>query len=171
MRKGPPRLDPKEQILRHVEVQENGCWRWTGTTTSGYGKVTVDRVPVFAHRRAYELWVGPIPEGLVLDHVQARGCSTTLCVCPDHLEPVTPRENVLRGRAGYGLRSLCRKGLHDISASENVMVRADGSRTCLPCRRAVMLAANERYRERHPGATAEANRRYRARKKAACTSS
>lgn len=110
-------------------------------------------------------------EGLVLDHVQARGCSTTLCVCPDHLEPVTPRENVLRGRAGYGLRSLCRKGLHDISASENVMVRADGSRTCLPCRRAVMLAANERYRERHPGATAEANRRYRARKKAACTSS
>lgn len=83
-----------------------GCWIWTGPKTpANYGtyllsrKVAVsdaDRHRV-AHRYAYECLVGPIPKGLVIDHL----CRVTLCVNPAHLEPVTVRENTNRG-AGTG---------------------------------------------------------------------
>lgn len=71
------------------------CWVWTGAKQSaGYGALRVDGRVVLAHRHAYEQAVGPIPAGLQLDHL----CRVTDCVNPEHLEPVTNRENVLRGR-------------------------------------------------------------------------
>ena len=74
-----------------------GCWLWTGTAPSGYGKFsTSPGVSVYAHRYAYAAMVGPIPDGLHLDHT----CQTRRCVNPLHLDPVTPRVNAQRaGRA------------------------------------------------------------------------
>lgn len=78
------------------------CWLWVGaTTTAGYGRFTITlgyRKPqsfVQAHRFSYELLIGPIPAGLTIDHL----CRTPACVRPDHLEPVTMRENILRGNS------------------------------------------------------------------------
>lgn len=70
------------------------CWTWTGYTEakSGYGRLSFGGARSYAHRVAYELAVGPIPEGLDLDHL----CRVRNCVNPTHLEPVTRGENVRR---------------------------------------------------------------------------
>lgn len=81
-----------------VEVLENadGCWEWQRSTNGvGYGKLMVDGHFVLAHRHYYERLVGPIPEGLHLDHL----CRNPPCCNPAHLEPVTHRENIRRGDA------------------------------------------------------------------------
>src|SRR5690554_6462185 len=70
------------------------CWLWIGKINNrGYGLFYLDRRMQAAHRAAYQLLVGPIPDGLDLDHT----CRVRRCVNPDHLEPVTHRENLLRG--------------------------------------------------------------------------
>lgn len=72
------------------------CWVWCARTNrNGYGRLRVGGRELMAHRLAYEALVGPIPEGLVLDHL----CRVRLCINPAHLEPVTVRENTLRGEA------------------------------------------------------------------------
>lgn len=76
-----------------MDKQADGCWLWTGTVLgSGYGQFRVGMGHVRAHRFAYELLVGPIPEALTLDHL----CRVTSCVNPLHLEPVTASENIKR---------------------------------------------------------------------------
>lgn len=73
------------------------CWLWTGwKTPTGYGRFKADVWSSVAHRVTFQLLVGPIPEGLELDHL----CRVRGCVNPVHLEPVTHAENVRRGRAG-----------------------------------------------------------------------
>lgn len=73
------------------------CWLWTGSLThDGYGRFRLPTGHVLAHRWSYEQLVGPIPEGLVLDHVHKRGCRHRNCVNPAHLEPVTNAVNVAR---------------------------------------------------------------------------
>lgn len=83
--------------LARVEVDPvTGEWIWAGPLDRwGYGKVNGRG----AHRAVWEHLNGPVPPGKVLDHVKARGCTTTACVSPWHLEPVTHRVNVLRGRS------------------------------------------------------------------------
>lgn len=74
------------------------CWVWTASTKNGYGQIGSGGhrgPPVLAHRVSYELLVGPVPDGLELDHL----CRNRRCVNPAHLEPVTHRENALRGEA------------------------------------------------------------------------
>ncbi len=71
-----------------------GCWLWTGLLyPHGYAQFRVNGANVGAHRWSYEHHVGPIPEGLTIDHVHARGCRHRHCVNPDHLEAVTAAEN------------------------------------------------------------------------------
>lgn len=80
------------------KVDKSGeCWLWTaGKTGGGYGHFhPAADGPVRAHRLAYEMVIGPIPEGMQLDHL----CRVRHCVNPAHLEPVTNRENALRGMA------------------------------------------------------------------------
>lgn len=92
-----------ERFLEKVEVDPSGCWLWTAKRNSkGYGifwtgPKTKERAGTWnrAHRVAYRLFVGPIPDGMLLDHL----CRVPGCVNPDHLEPVTNRENLLRGIA------------------------------------------------------------------------
>lgn len=81
-----------DRVERSGEPGE--CWLWTGTTMmNGYGEMRLDGTRWYVHRLAYEALVGPIPEGLHIDHL----CRVRNCVNPDHLEPVTPEENVRRG--------------------------------------------------------------------------
>ena len=72
------------------------CWMWTGRPNrNGYGRAWHKGAEPVAHRAVYEELVGPIPEGHLLDHL----CRWRRCCNPQHVEPVTPRENVLRGEA------------------------------------------------------------------------
>jgi hypothetical protein len=87
-----------ERFLSYVSVQENGCWLWTGGKNGdGYGNFRDEnRVSRGAHRWSYEYFVGPVPQGLDLDHL----CRNRACVHPEHLEPVSHRENGHRGARG-----------------------------------------------------------------------
>lgn len=112
------------------------CWLFTGSRAGRgkeYGKLTSYGRTMQAHRAMYELLVGPIPEGLTIDHL----CRVKLCVRPDHLEPVTMRENLLRadGLAGTNARKThCPQG-HPYSG-ENLFITATGGRACRICGRA-----------------------------------
>lgn len=88
---------PKPRFDRYI-VEDKGhdtpCWIWTGTQVrGGYGQVTHRT----AHRVLYEIHVGPVPDGLQLDHL----CFQTACVNPEHLEPVTAAENMRRAAARF----------------------------------------------------------------------
>lgn len=109
------------------------CWLWMGWTPGGvrgYGSIERDGKRPQAHRVAYELVAGVIPEGLTLDHL----CRTPPCVNPAHLEPVTQRENTMRGRtipAANARKTHCPHG-HPYSP-ENTYRTPDGSRKCRVC--------------------------------------
>ena len=126
-----------DRFWSHVQKPDDavGCWMWTGSTSNGgYGAFfPAEDEAVGAHRFAYELVKGPIPEGRQLDHL----CRNRLCVNPDHVEPVTQHENLLRGEGFAGINSRathCPKG-HPYSG-ENLYVRPDRpGRGCKECKR------------------------------------
>ncbi len=85
--------DVISRFNKFVSPQPTGCWHWTGAKTDkGYGRFYLNGNK-HAHRISYELLIGPIPNGLVIDHL----CRNPSCVNPAHLEPVTHVENVKRG--------------------------------------------------------------------------
>lgn len=87
-------LKPHERIHYTIDA-ECGCWLWSrAINNKGYGRLSINKKQVLAHRYVYETVRGPIPGGLSLDHK----CSNRRCVNPDHLEPVTHKENCRRGR-------------------------------------------------------------------------
>jgi hypothetical protein len=86
-------------FLAKVRMQDDDCWLWTRAIQNGYGIFWDGTRNVKAHRYGYELWVGPIPSPLTLDHL----CRVRHCVNPEHLEPVTMGENNHRS-IGYRLR-------------------------------------------------------------------
>lgn len=97
----------------------------------GYGNFYYERHNVAAHRFAYELEVGPIPDGLQIDHL----CRNRACVRPSHLEPVTQFENWRRGEAPSvtnALKTHCKRG-HEFTR-ENTFVGREGGRFCNACR-------------------------------------
>ena len=113
-----------------VPEPNSGCWLWLKeTNTKGYGRYR----KLMAHRVVYEAHRGPIPEGLTLDHL----CRVRSCVNPSHLEPVSMRDNILRGtcRAAVNSRKTeCQNG-HPLEG-ENVRITWNGDRECRECRRA-----------------------------------
>jgi predicted RNA-binding Zn-ribbon protein involved in translation (DUF1610 family) len=119
-------LTAEERFWPKVE-KTSGCWLWTGNTYwDGYGQFWLNPRQVRAHRFAYELANGAIPDGLVLDHL----CRNRLCVRADHLEPVTNRENVQRGR---DLVTTCPSG-HQLDEA-NTRITPEGHRVCRTCHR------------------------------------
>ena len=84
------------RIMTTVVIEKNGCWTKKGWNSgNGYGKISVKGKAQMAHRAMYESLVGPIPEGLILDHL----CRNRACCHPDHVEPVTVKVNTHRGDA------------------------------------------------------------------------
>lgn len=129
-------IEPIKRFLPKVDASDYlGCWPWRGSIgTRGYGMFRLhSRGPVVrAHRFAYEALVGPIPAGMTLDHL----CRNRACVNPAHLEPVSNRENILRGTnpaAQNARRTHCRMG-HEFSA-ENTHITPQGDRRCRACQR------------------------------------
>lgn len=108
---------------------ESGCIEWPGVRHHGHGRVAHEGRLHYAHRLAYEQQVGPVPRGLVLDHL----CRNPACVNPAHLEPVSDKENILRG-TGAGARNArkthCVRG-HEL-AGDNLLTCA-GGRRCRAC--------------------------------------
>lgn len=112
------------------------CWPWTAYLgKDGYGMLRHNGRQQNAHRVAYELLIGPIPDGLQLDHL----CRVRHCVNPAHLEPVTREENIRRGilheRRGAHERAKthCRQG-HEFTP-ESIVNRSRGGRDCKVCHR------------------------------------
>ena len=88
-----------QRFWSKVSIAPTGCWLWAGAiqASNGYGRFGVGRATdgvCFAHRWAYEFFLGPIPAGLEIDHL----CRVRACVNPLHLQPVTHAENRARGR-------------------------------------------------------------------------
>lgn len=140
----------KSNILKINPPIWNGtrCWIWTGAKQpEGYGRTWVNGKKISTHRAVYELLVGPIPEGLDLDHL----CRNRACCNPKHLEPVTRSENLRRGNAGRHTlvrlrsRTHCDKG-HEFNDSNTRWEKYKDStiRVCAACRKAKYKRANDK---------------------------
>lgn len=130
-----------ERFWRKVQGPDPlGCWTWAGSLNrAGYGQFTL-RGPrnVMAHRYAYEALIGPIPDGLTIDHL----CRNKACLNPWHLEPVPNGVNIRRG--GNAVKTHCPRG-HEYRAENTYLYR--GSRYCRTCQ-------NDQRRERRARARA-----------------
>lgn len=140
-------LPTMERFWLFVDKTGDDCWRWTGKIYRGYGQVSrkAPGVPsVMAHRIAYIDLRGPIPDALVLDHL----CRNRACVNPDHLEPVTIRENVKRGigQVAESLVALDELGLCRRGHSDWKIKACSGGKTRYLCR----TCARDRRLERTP---------------------
>jgi hypothetical protein len=109
-------MNAVSRLTNGYDVAPNGCWVWRkATDPNGYGRFWFDGRMLGAHRVSYQLLVGPVPEGLDLDHL----CRNRRCVNPSHLEPVTRRTNLVRG---------------DTLVSAHVSGADCGNAKCVSCR-------------------------------------
>ena len=128
---GGPRGNAWDRFWMKVDAS-GPCWQWTGGRNSkGYGHCRLDRETTFvAHRLAYLMLVGEIPDGMQLDHL----CMNRACVNPDHVEVVDGRTNTLRGNAmsaRYARRTHCGYG-HPFD-EENTRIWGKDGRRCATC--------------------------------------
>lgn len=129
-----------------VRDPDTGCLRWTGSHNhKGYGSIAIDGRSRAVHRVAHEVWIGPIADGLEVDHVHARGCRYRDCVEPEHLEAVTHAENIARSRNANRERTHCPQGheYDDMNTSYWIMRNGNVGRHCRACK-------NERQSMRRP---------------------
>lgn len=140
------------RLLSRLREDENGCWVWMMALDDGYGRMHVgsrtdaSRGKVRVHRAVYEYVVGLIPAGLDLDHL----CRNRACANPAHLEPVTRRENIMRGEgaaAKASRRLECVNG-HPFTVENTLPASVYGSRRCRTCVRSQRAAQMRAYRAR-----------------------
>lgn len=132
MTRGPKPRPAAERFWVKVE-KTDGCWNWTGATQAGgYGRFSgEDRKPVLVHRWSYKALVGPIPEGMTLDHL----CKNTRCVNPEHLEVVSREANAYRGSRN-AIKTQCDHGHEFTPENTYVPPGRPHVRDCRTCRRA-----------------------------------
>jgi hypothetical protein len=148
-----PRASVMDRLRAYSVESSSGCWLWQlKIDKNGYGRMAVGGKTVLAHRAAYEAFVGPIPDGLVIDHLchtRDRSCAGASCVhrrCvnPDHLDVVTPGENTRRGRSLWAInarKTHCKNGHEFTSANTYVW---NGGRYCRTCNRAAVARRKAR---------------------------
>ncbi len=124
------------RTLERVTVDGHGCWIFRGChDRAGYGRVTVGvGIVNSTHRIVYEAFVGPIPDGLHIDHL----CRVPACCNPLHLEAVTPGENTRRGCAPIVAKAIHRRKTHCVNGhfydQANTYVVTDDGYRCRQCR-------------------------------------
>lgn len=141
---------------RIIPEPNSGCWLWLGGISErGYGRVAHNGKQYSAHRVSYEATFGAVPDGLVIDHL----CRVHGCVNPHHLEVVTQRENIFRGRSplatairnkiifGHARKPDCSRGHAKIFGA---LRRGTKMMICLDCKRVNNLARSERRRRYSP---------------------
>jgi hypothetical protein len=122
-----------ERFMHHI-IDTHDCWLWDKPRPSGYAYFKIVNKNHRAHRVAYQLFIGDIPDGMTLDHT----CRVRNCVCPTHLEPIPHGENVKRG--GNKIKTHCPQG-HEYTP-DNTYTYKD-MRYCRICK-----TDNERLRKR-----------------------
>jgi hypothetical protein len=131
---------PAYENLRHriselsEQVTESGCWLWLGVLNDrGWGeRIYVSGKFKSPHKAAYEEYIGPVPGKLQLDHK----CRVRCCVNPWHLEPVTAKENLMRGNtlaAKNSAKTHCARG-HEFSADNIYSFKTSRGRVCKKCK-------------------------------------
>ena len=122
------------RLERYEPEPNTGCWLWMGWTVRGYGRYGVEGR--LAHRLFYETYVGPIPDGLVIDHI----CRVRSCVNPAHMRVVTSGENVLCGvgpSAESARKTHCVRGhaFDDSNTQRPANAKNRVRRVCRTCKR------------------------------------
>jgi len=144
----------RDRLMAKVRISDAGCWEWLGRRNwAGYGRLTVTSPTreVQTHRLAYELFVGPIPDGMQLDHV----CRNRLCCNPKHLEPVTARENQRRGTSPVSANMAATHCLRGHPLDDDNTYLHKGRRQCKECQR---TRTREYLRKRRATALSRAGR-------------
>ena len=133
-----------------------GCWNWVGyLDKDGYGQIRVDGKCKRAHRASFEAFRGPIPDGLMTDHL----CRNRPCCNPYHLDPVTHTINQRRGDTVSSrnyIKTHCNRG-HEL-AGDNLMSYDDGRRGCLSCHK----MKSKEWVENNRGRAYESQRKWRS---------
>ena len=146
-----------DRFWEKVHKSDDGCWEWVACKNYGYG-IFRDRSrqkSINAHRIAYELTVGPIPDGMQVDHL----CRNRGCVNPAHLEVVTQTENLMRGdgpAARNARKTHCKRG-HEFTP-DNTRWRDGGSRRKNPSRRCYICVHEYSLNRNRKNGTAAAAR-------------
>lgn len=138
--------DGSVRLAAYSERQDNGCLLWLGhLDRKGYGTFSVGERTTFVHRQAWENANGPIPDGLVIDHL----CRVRNCINPAHMETVLPAVNTLRGDSPggkYARRTHCDNG-HEYDEA-NTYRTPKGGRTCRTCQREAVARYKRRKADR-----------------------
>lgn len=151
MPRGRKPVDIELRFHKHYTINWlTGCWEWDAPCADGYGRIWWEGRSVYPHRLAYQLYVGPIPDGLHIDHtchdpavcLGGPSCPHRGCVNPDHLEPVTHAENTRRGGNAQRRKTHCPQGHPYNEANTYRPPSSPKARACWTC----MTARN---RQRH----------------------
>lgn len=124
--------DEERFLAKVAQFLPSDCWTWlAGKSDTGYGSFRADGRTWNAHQWAYEHWIGPVPDGLQLDHFF---CNDRGCASPFHVRPVTQYENILRGN-GVTVKFVgatrCLRG--HLLEGHNLIINNRGHRVCRIC--------------------------------------